>query len=317
MSEFVNPMNGTNTIENAVAKLKEQRTANEPEPVESESTGGTEEAMPQNPAEDVQEVHAEAERVEEVSEPEHSAEESDRYIVKVGGEEIEVSLDELRSGYMMHSDYTKKTMAHADTVKEFEAKQAQFDAERMTKLQELESFIESQEQNIDWDTLRDTDPEEFIKQKELQEQRKAAAAKERDELEEKQLAQLEQYTSEQAAKLEELMGPTWTPEKRSQDFEQAAEYLKSMGVSEEEMSGLRDARFWLMIFDAMNYKSISKTKDYVKNEVKKAPKTVKPGHSKVTPKDSELSQLKANLQASNKVNTIDNAVALLKAKRGK
>ena len=318
---FDNPMSGSNPIESAVAKLHEQRKAEQPDPVESEATGGTEEAVEPQPAEtqseaDNYELEAEQDGVEG-DDVEESAEAPDYYTVKVNGEEKQVSLDELQSGYMMHSDYTKKTMALSEQSKELEANKAQFDQERMAKLQELESFIESQDEQIDWQNLKDTDPAEYLRLKELQDERKETAAKERAELEAKQLKQLEDYTNQQAAKLEELMGPAWTPEKKAKDFEQATDYLKSMGVSDDEINQLRDARFWLMAFDAMQYRSIQKNKDYVSHEVKKAPKSVKPGQSKVPPKQTELDKAKANLRNAAKGNDIDAAVALLQKKRGK
>lgn len=48
------------------------------------------------------------------SEPSSSEFPTETYTVKVGGEEKEVSLDELVSGYQMQSDYTRKTQALAE-----------------------------------------------------------------------------------------------------------------------------------------------------------------------------------------------------------
>lgn len=47
--------------------------------------------------------------------------EPEKYKVKVNGVEREVTLDELRNGYMMHSDYSRKTQALADEKRRLEA----------------------------------------------------------------------------------------------------------------------------------------------------------------------------------------------------
>lgn len=52
--------------------------------------------------------------------------EPEKYKVKVNGVEREVTLDELRNGYMMHSDYTAKTQALAEEKRRMEAMYAQY-----------------------------------------------------------------------------------------------------------------------------------------------------------------------------------------------
>lgn len=317
---FDNPASGSNSMTDALAAMKAKREpAEQPDPVESEITGGTEEAAlePQSVAEEQAPPEQQATQDVQEQQQEQAEDEAPRYTVKINGEEKEVSLDDLQSGYMMHSDYTKKTMAHAEEVKSLAEKQAQFDNERAAKLQELESFIEQQDQSIDWENLRDTDPEEYIRQKELQDKRRTAAADERKDLEAKQQKQLEEYTNAEAAKLTELMGPTWTDEKRVKDFDQASSYLQSMGVGEEEISQLRDARFWMMAFDAMRYRQLEGTKDRVSKEVKQAPKSVKPGQTRVPESKTEVDKARTALQNSDKFTSDHAAVALLQAKRGK
>ena len=52
--------------------------------------------------------------------------EPEKYKVKVNGVEREVTLDELRNGYMMHSDYTAKTQALAEEKRRMEAMYGQY-----------------------------------------------------------------------------------------------------------------------------------------------------------------------------------------------
>ena len=73
-----------------------------------EETPETEESAP---TEDVEESTEETqdEPLEEDVLEEEAEEEPDVYAVKVDGEELEVSLDELVQGYSRQSDYTRKT----------------------------------------------------------------------------------------------------------------------------------------------------------------------------------------------------------------
>lgn len=59
--------------------------------------------------------------VDEDQEAIKSPAEPERYTVKVNGVEREVTLEELRNGYMMHSDYTAKTQALAEERRRMEA----------------------------------------------------------------------------------------------------------------------------------------------------------------------------------------------------
>jgi len=68
---------------------------------------------------EVEELPAEVEEQYEVEEVEATEETSDpTYRVKVGGEEFEVTLDELRNGYQRQSDYTRKSQSLAEQLLE-------------------------------------------------------------------------------------------------------------------------------------------------------------------------------------------------------
>lgn len=58
---------------------------------------------------------------EETEETEEQEEQPKSYLVKVDGEEVEVTLDELQKGYSRTQDYTRKTQALAEQRKEAEA----------------------------------------------------------------------------------------------------------------------------------------------------------------------------------------------------
>lgn len=70
---------------------------------------------------DESEGDASPEDESESEEPDEGDEDEDKYVVKVKGEEIEVSLDELANGYMRQADYTQKTQALAQEREELAA----------------------------------------------------------------------------------------------------------------------------------------------------------------------------------------------------
>lgn len=301
-----------------VTQTREQ--AEQPEP-EERPTGGTDESE-EYEADDSTEYEeddaeeADASEYEESEdgheESEDEAEEPQRYRVKVDGKEFEVDRDELISGYQRDADYRKKTTEVAEQRKALEAKEA----EVAQKVQELESFIEQTDQNIDWDELRDTDPSEYLRQKDLQEKRIAAKDKAKGELTQKNQEQMQQRVQEESQKLREVMGPEWTDAKIAKDLELANKYLETMGVSQEEANSIVDHRQWKMIFDAAQYQRLMANKSKVSKEVKKAPKSVKPGQRKA-PSERAAQEAREKLKKADKRNAPQALADLLTSRRGK
>ena len=153
-----------------------------PETEESAPTEDVEESTEETqdePLEEVSEEESEEEESEEESEEDEVEEESDVYAVKVDGEELEVSLDELISGYSRHSDYTRKTQEVASERSKLAEMQShwaneitQAQSERQQYIEALGQFAQQsmdgleQFNNVDWENLRQTDPIAFVTKKE-------------------------------------------------------------------------------------------------------------------------------------------------------
>ena len=155
-----------------------------------EETPETEEAQPteeeeSQPEEEDESFEEESEEEEEVEEAEEESEETEGeeeeelYAVTVNGEEVAVSLDELLSGYSRQSDYTRKTQEVANDRKEIETLQQQYNSELQQIQQERQQYVQAltnmianqgseldQYSNVDWDTLRESDPIEYVTAKE-------------------------------------------------------------------------------------------------------------------------------------------------------
>ena len=71
--------------------------------------------------------------------------ETEYFAVKVDGEELQVTFDELRNGYQRDADYRRKTMALSEDRKAFDAEREQEKAKIDQVVNELSSFIERKE----------------------------------------------------------------------------------------------------------------------------------------------------------------------------
>lgn len=143
--------------------------------------------------------------------------------VKVDGQEMEVTLAELRNGYSRTADYTRKATALAEQRKAFEAEAEAIRAERAQYAQMLPILQQQiQQQNAaepDWDTLYDEDPIEAAKlerhwrrTKEEQTQRLVAIQAEQKRLAEEEAKQrtmhMQAVVEAERARLPEVI-PEW------------------------------------------------------------------------------------------------------------
>ena len=272
----------------------------EPASEDLETTGETEEQLDAQEAEDYnEEPQGESEELdasEEVETEEHSeeADPAEWHTVKVDGEELQVTLDEALKGYQRDADYRKKTMTLAEERKAIQAEKT-----RIGELvQSVDSFIKNEQDSIDWEALKRDNPEQYIAKKEALQ--KAEQVKQ-DAIEEQKRFYQETISKETSALVEAMGGDDiWSQEQRNTDMKLASDYLKGMGVSEKDVEGITDHRLWMIIFDAAKAQKFKKTEAKVKEQVRKAPKSVKPGQ-KIPP-----SERKAKA-ASNKIRNARNS----------
>jgi hypothetical protein len=304
--------NASNQADIVAAMQGRREEAKESEPtVEVESPDGTDEvnASTEHESQDTSEDYSndDYEATEEAEELDNQPE---KYTVKVNGEELEVDIDELKGGYQRDSDYRKKTMAVAEERKAVEADKAEIAA----RIDKLESLIKTEDEQVDWDYLKDNDPAQYVKLKDQHDERKAVLEEERTKQQAEYEKQRTEYINTESQLLAEKMGATWVDDKRKETFTKAQTYLTELGVKPEELSQLADHRLWYAIFEAAEYAEFKKTKGRVKEELTKAPKSVKPGQ-KVAPSQRKLDDAYKGIQKSNKHNEAQALVEAMKAKR--
>ncbi|MFW0776241.1 MAG: hypothetical protein ACN2B6_00785 [Rickettsiales bacterium] len=276
---------------------------------------------------------AEAETVEEETveagdfdqeEVETSEEEAvETYRIKASGEELDVTFDQLVENFEKGQDYYKKTSKLADERKAWEAEKAQLaqsvEAEKqnyVSMVQQLNELVKTQEQDINWDELRETDPSEYLRQKELIESRKQAVSDAQAKMQAEVSQKRQEMLNSESQKLLTVMGEQWKdPEVRQKDIESMYEYAYANGVTKEEASNILDHRFWAILHKAMKYEKLQETSEVVKKQVKSAPKTVK-SKKPVQRVRQEEQDARKRLKASGGKSQ-DDVVALLKAKRNR
>ena len=101
----------------------EEQAPSEEETEETEETESTE-------LQDEVEESSEDEVADEEEETEEQESQPDKFVVKVNGEELEVTKDELLRGYQREADYTRKTQKLAEERRMVESEFQQVRAER-------------------------------------------------------------------------------------------------------------------------------------------------------------------------------------------
>lgn len=234
----------------------------------------------------------EAEAPAEQPEPEAETPEDDPLVkIKVNGEEIEVPLSELKNGYQRQADYTRKTMEVAEQRKQAEAEAQKATQERtqyQQNLQRMQAQLEvalQEQQNLDWEQLIQTDPQEYLRQKHLFEQRQAAW--QQNQQEQYRLSQIEQaqeiqrrqdYLKQQQAELIAKL-PEWSDPKKAQ-AESAAirSYLLEQGYAADMVDNLAEANMVVTARKAMLYDQMVAKAQAAQKKVATLPtKVEKPG----------------------------------------
>lgn len=236
--------------------------------------------------------------------------------VKVDGEEFETSLAELKSGYQKGSDYTKKTMEVAEQRKELQAAKEKADAEYQERLGQVDALVDNLEsqlmsefQQVNWQELRDSNPGEFAalwKEYESRQvqinQAQEAVKQEREKLnaeaQEKQAEQFKAFIEQEQQKLLNAI-PQWQDKAVLEtEYKELTDSLMGRGFSAQEINSVADHRIIKLAYDLMTLDKVKGKADTVKNKVKTLPKLVKPGakQSKSDVKKVTDKKLRANLK---------------------
>ena len=253
---------------------KVEETANEEVDVIEDDTYEEEAEEIEEAAESEEEIEYDEEiEDDEQLEIEEEQEQPTLYTIRVDGEEVEVTLEELQNGYSRQQDYTRKTQDLSQQRKTLETKEkeiAERDAIYAQLLPKMEAQIQGEMANEpDWTQLYEDDPVGYVREKQIWDERKerlAAAQAEQQRLQQeafaKQQEQYAQMVQEGQQKLLELI-PEWqNPETAQQEKSAIREYgINVLGYSPQEMDTVYDYRALLGLRNAwLNSKTVEAVK---------------------------------------------------------
>ena len=229
---------------------------------------------------------------EDSEEDEVEVEERKTYRVKAGGEEKDVTLEELVSGYQKGDDYTKKsqTLAEQRKVVEEQAKaiqEAQSIREQYAqRLNQVQSILtEGRDGMVDLEQLKENDPIQYaIKVAEKTENNKKLQLlqQEQNNLAQAQQHQVAQHQAKlvahEASMLTEKVKEFSDPKKAEQLKGEIRNFGKSIGFTDDELAQVYDHRHVMVMQKAMEYDKLQKAKPGVTKKLVKAPKMAKKGN---------------------------------------
>jgi len=286
---------------------------------EQENEEAVEETAEETEPEEVEEESDEDE-LDDTDEDEVEVEERKTYRVKAGGEEKDVTLEELVTGYQKGDDYTKKSQTLAEARKKVEAhahevQQAmQVKEEYAQRLAQVEQFLMSDNEQVNLEELKENDPIQYaIKVAEQTETNKKInlLRQERAKVQQQQQAYQSQQqhavVQNEAKMLSEKVKEFSDPKKAEQIKNDIRSFGKSVGFSDQELSQVYDHRHVLILQKAMEYDKLQQSKAGVNKKLTNAPKMAKKG-KKVINADVYTKQ-KKRLRSSG---SLDDATSVFK-----
>lgn len=283
------------------------------ETVEEEIIDDEEEAVEEQQLDSEDDEYEETETLEEEQDDEEVVEEPQLYAININGEEVEVTLDELQSGYSRQRDYTRKTQELAAQRKANEQKQAELSKnENLYKelLPRLEAALnEGIGEEKDWEKLYAEDPIAYIRERDVHTEKKerlAAVQAEQQRLQQEaqakhqeELAQYMSYGNDEILK----SVPSWKDNKvQSEEKLAIRDYAIGLGFTEQELDKIYDYRLLMGFRDAMLYnktKKATKKKPTQKASVRN--RVAKPGSIRTKKSNTPLKRSQQRLAKSGKV----------------
>lgn len=229
--------------------------------------------------------------------------------------------EKLEAERLMQADYTKKTMAAAEERKAAQAEsqkalqERQAYAQNLSRMQaQLEGALAEQNQSVNWQQLLETDPQQYLQQKHLWEQRQAALqqtyAQQQHLASIHQAEQQQRFQSHLQAQQQELLAklPEWKDESKAKAEKIALrEYLQSQGYDEQSVNNVADAKAIVLARKAMLYDQMLSKAQVAAKKVATLPSKVEtPG----TGANPGLDKRSASFQRLSKSGSVDDAAAV-------
>lgn len=264
----------------------------------------------------VDEVEAE-EGSEEVEDPTDELEaetEEAPQTFEVDGQEV--SLDELKLGYLRQSDYTRKTQAAAEQRKAAEAQQQNYASSLQSLLAAAGADL-SRFEGVNWEGLAAQDPAQYQQAKAIFEQAQSTYNLIRGQAEQHMTQMQEQTQAELKQRAQESLGvlkstiPNWSNDL----YYEIGDYARTeLGVSSDEFNNIADHRSITAMWKAMQYDR-AKTVT-AKKKVKASPQKTLSGSKADANKVNSSEKYRKARDNLRKTGSMDAAVAALLNRKG-
>ena len=316
ISGLLTPLNPKEEEEIGKSEAPQEQTEeqNSPEPKQEESST---EDQPQE--QEIKEEESQEETSEEVSQEQTNEipqEQDSTYKVKVAGQELDVTLDELKNGYSRDADYRRKTEELSYEKKQFMSESEKQRQDYSSKLNELNQLMSvAQEQlnaeinSADLDKLYDEDPTEAarVERRLKRKQDKLNQAVQKTQSE--QQNQFESFLQDQQKKLTLKMPEFSDPAKSSQLKNNMRSYLTSYGFNDQEIAQVYDHRIVMLVNDAMKYRNMQNSKPNLAKKITKPGKVFSSGVKK-DKADLNFTKRKEKLGRLKKTGSIKDATSI-------
>lgn len=272
--------------------------------------GEAEEAAPgENPDEPEGDPTDEAGEVVEESDPG----EEEFVVVTVSGEKREVPLEEAIAGYSRTEDYKQKTRDLADERRGFQEEVEAARAEIAQMRARYAAHLNENEQEPDWEKLREEDPIGYVEQYTDWSRKQASRNAERARIAQEDEATKARFRSETGLKAVEVF-PEWRNQGEFvKGAEARAEAAMALGFTPQELEANADYRAVALLEKAARYDALmagkASSKAKVLKKVREAPAKIKPEARKTRSTDADAE--KARLEKLRRTGNDDDAIAYL------
>lgn len=317
------PLNTQGEVADALKNLlstdasKNQETASEESPKEvSDSETNNEDAFDDD------------ELIDQVEDDNTLDSNQELYKIKVGDQELEVSLDELKDGYFRQQDYTRKTKDLSESRKSVdelknsltrENEEAKIKRDQYEKqLQVLSQQLQASQPKVDLDRLYEEDPAEYVRQKAEMDRRKEFLETTKREQEKIRLEKQKEHERNYNAYLEREKNllaqklPIYSDKEKGPEFvKNLTNFAKEIGYTDQEISMLVDHRAVLMLANAYRYNKLKKAN--AKNKkVTRTPKVVSSSSQKFVEDTDAVKRIRSKKAVLKKSGKVRDAVSILK-----
>ena len=253
----------------------------EPENVESEEDQPQEQEISEETESEEEEVsEQDVSQDEEQIDTQEKQEDSPSYTVKVNGQELDVTLDELRNGYSRDADYRQKTEELSYQRKQFQSESEKQRQDYSQKLNELNQRLSAAQVDLnaeinsaDLDRLYDEDPTEAARVERKLKKKQDALNQSLQQAQAEQKEQFSSFLQDQQRKLVSKIPEFSDPAKASTLKANMKSTLNNYGFNDQEVAQVYDHRIVMLVNDAMKYRSMQNSKPNI------AKKITKPGKS--------------------------------------